>query len=138
MFRTVLLSIIRSFSLYTQQWYMSCRFADSLRAGSGRNWASPNVHNSFTSSMCVILSTSSKSMDILIFACDSDCICSHKTSHIISCCSSSGDENFCFVKFHIVVPWSDVMLSFKSLWMCHKPVDHNVNIRLNLYTPLMY
>jgi hypothetical protein len=31
-FRTGFLSIIRSFSLYTQQWYMSCRFADSLRA----------------------------------------------------------------------------------------------------------
>ena len=29
MFRTVPLSIIRSFSLYTQQWYMSYRFADS-------------------------------------------------------------------------------------------------------------
>jgi len=27
MFRTVPLSIIRSFSLYTQQWYMSYRFA---------------------------------------------------------------------------------------------------------------
>ena len=38
MFRTVPLPIIRSFSLYTQQWCMSCRFADSLRAGSGRNW----------------------------------------------------------------------------------------------------
>ena len=37
MFRTVPLSTIRSFSLYTQQWYMSYRFADSLRAGSGRN-----------------------------------------------------------------------------------------------------
>ena len=34
MFRTVPLSIIRSFSLYTQQWYMSYSFADSLRAGS--------------------------------------------------------------------------------------------------------
>jgi len=32
MFRTVPLSII-SFSLYTQQWYTSYRFADSLRAG---------------------------------------------------------------------------------------------------------
>ena len=31
MFRTVPLSIIRSFSLYTQQWYMSYRFADSLQ-----------------------------------------------------------------------------------------------------------
>ena len=33
MFRSVPLSIIRSFSLYTQQWYMSY----SLGAGSGRN-----------------------------------------------------------------------------------------------------
>jgi len=38
MFRTVPLSIIRSFSLYTKQWYMSYRFVDSLRsAGSRRN-----------------------------------------------------------------------------------------------------
>jgi hypothetical protein len=37
MFRTVPLSIIRSYSLYTQQWYMSYRFVDSLRAGSGWN-----------------------------------------------------------------------------------------------------
>jgi len=38
MFLTVPLSIIGNFSLYTQQWYMSYRFADSLRAGSG--WSS--------------------------------------------------------------------------------------------------
>ena len=31
MFRTAPLSIIRSFSLYTQQWYMSYRFADSCQ-----------------------------------------------------------------------------------------------------------
>ena len=37
MFRIFPLSIIRSFSLYTQQWYMSYRFADSLWAGSGWN-----------------------------------------------------------------------------------------------------
>jgi len=36
MFQTVSQSIIRSFSLYIQQWYMSYGFADSLRAGSGR------------------------------------------------------------------------------------------------------
>ena len=42
MFRTVPLSIIRSFSQYTQQWYMSYRFADSLRAGSGWNCSSWN------------------------------------------------------------------------------------------------
>jgi len=34
MFRTVPLSITRSFSLYTQQCYMSYRSADSLQAGS--------------------------------------------------------------------------------------------------------
>jgi len=33
MFRAVPLSIIRSSSLYIQQWYMSYRFADSLRVG---------------------------------------------------------------------------------------------------------
>ena len=33
-FRTVPLSIIRSYSMYTQQWYMSYRFADSLRVES--------------------------------------------------------------------------------------------------------
>jgi len=36
MFRRVSPSIIRNFSLYTQQWYMSYRSADSLRAGSGQ------------------------------------------------------------------------------------------------------
>jgi len=35
MFQTVPLSVIRSFSLYTQQRYMSYRYADSLQAGSG-------------------------------------------------------------------------------------------------------
>jgi len=33
MLRTARLSIIRSYSLYTQQWYMSYRFVDSFRAG---------------------------------------------------------------------------------------------------------
>jgi len=40
MFRTLPLSIIRIFSLYTQKWYMSY----SLRAGSGRNWFRPAWH----------------------------------------------------------------------------------------------
>ena len=38
MFRTFLLSIIRSFSLYAQQWFMSCRYANSLQVGSG-SWS---------------------------------------------------------------------------------------------------
>ena len=42
MFRTVPLPIIRSFSLYPQQWYMSYKFADSWRAGSGRDWFRPD------------------------------------------------------------------------------------------------
>jgi len=41
MFWTVPLSII-SFPLYTQQWYMSYRFADSLQAGSGQNEFRPD------------------------------------------------------------------------------------------------
>jgi len=32
MFRTVPLSVVRSFSLYSQQWYMPYRFADILLA----------------------------------------------------------------------------------------------------------
>ena len=42
MSRTVPLSIIRSFSLYTQKWYMSYRFVGSLRAGSGRSQLRPD------------------------------------------------------------------------------------------------
>jgi len=37
-FRTVLLSIIRSFLLYVQQWYMLYRFAESLQAVSKPVW----------------------------------------------------------------------------------------------------
>jgi len=37
MFQTVPLSIIRSSLLYTQQWHMLYRYADSLRAGAGWN-----------------------------------------------------------------------------------------------------
>jgi hypothetical protein len=40
MFRTVPLSIIRSYSLYTHKRYMSYRFVDSFRAGSGWNCSS--------------------------------------------------------------------------------------------------
>jgi len=38
MFRTGPLSIIRSFSLYTQQWCISYRFADSLLASCQQTW----------------------------------------------------------------------------------------------------
>jgi len=41
MFRTVPPSIIRSFSLCTQQWYMSYRFADGLQAVSKPVWHIP-------------------------------------------------------------------------------------------------
>jgi len=47
MFRTVPLSIIRSFSLYTQQWYMSYRFADSSQAVSTYTIAVCTVKNSW-------------------------------------------------------------------------------------------
>jgi len=59
MFRTVPLSITRSFPLYTKQWYMSYRFADSLQAGSG--WNIPILHTScqqtcmtYTTAVCTV------------------------------------------------------------------------------------
>ena len=51
MFRRVPLSIIRSFSLYTQQWYMSYRFADSWWAGSGRNRFRPDPARKLSANM---------------------------------------------------------------------------------------
>jgi len=51
MFQTVPVSIIRSFSLYTQQWYMSYRFADSLRAGSFLLKTNKTLHVSDSSSV---------------------------------------------------------------------------------------
>jgi len=54
MFRTVPLSIIRSFSLYTQQWYMSYRFADSLRAGSGRKTSCQQTCMTYTIAVCTV------------------------------------------------------------------------------------
>jgi hypothetical protein len=44
MFRTVPLSIIRSYSLYTQQWYMSYRSVDSFRAAAGSGWNCMEFH----------------------------------------------------------------------------------------------
>ena len=71
MFRTVLLSIIRSFSLYAQQWYMSYRFADSLRAGSGRNCS-------------IVVSTDIATNNHTGYG---DCLCSHHNLYdIYHCC----------------------------------------------------
>jgi len=59
MFRTVPLSIIGSFSLFTQQWYISYRFAGSLRAGSGWNCPDParklsaNLYDMYVPLLCV-------------------------------------------------------------------------------------
>ena len=47
MFRTVPLSITSTSSLYTQQWYMSYNFADSLQAGSGRHDFHPDSRKLF-------------------------------------------------------------------------------------------
>ena len=54
MFRTVSLSIIRSLALYTQQWCMSNRFADSLQEGSERNWFRPNPACKLSTNLCDI------------------------------------------------------------------------------------
>ena len=64
MFRTVPLSIIRSSSLYTQQWYMSYRFADSLRAGSGQNWFCPDPARKLSAGLvCYVYSARLLMMD---------------------------------------------------------------------------
>ena len=55
MFRTVPLSIIRSFSLYTQQWYISYSFADSLRAESCLQAVSKPVR--YITLLCVLWKT---------------------------------------------------------------------------------
>ena len=69
MFRTVPLSIIRSSSLYTQQWHVSYRFADSLRAGAGRNQLHPDPArklsaNVFDINHCCVYSEKLLMMDI--------------------------------------------------------------------------
>jgi hypothetical protein len=44
MFQTVHLSIIRSYSLHTQQWYMSYRFVERFRAAAGSGWNTADFH----------------------------------------------------------------------------------------------
>ena len=55
MFRTVPLSIIRSFSLHTQQWYMSYRFADPARKLSANLY--DLLDQNQTSSVLILLTT---------------------------------------------------------------------------------
>jgi len=55
-FRTVPLSIIRSFLMYTHQCYMSYRFVDILRAGSGRFSPDParKLYYIYTIAVCTV------------------------------------------------------------------------------------
>jgi hypothetical protein len=50
-FRTVRLSIVRSYSLYTERWYMPYRSVDSFRAGSGWN-CSPDPARKLSTILC--------------------------------------------------------------------------------------
>ena len=59
MSQTIPLSIIRSFSLYTQQWYMSYGFSDSLLAGSGHSIllllaSCQQTHMTYTIAVCTV------------------------------------------------------------------------------------
>jgi hypothetical protein len=56
MSRTVPLTIINSFSLHTQQWYISYRFVDSFRAGSGWNCSSFLILLESCQQICTIYS----------------------------------------------------------------------------------
>jgi len=60
-FWTVPPYIVRNVSLYTEQWYMSYRFADSLQAGSGWNRAilillarCPKTGMTYTIAVCTV------------------------------------------------------------------------------------
>jgi len=53
-FQTVPLSIIRSFALYTWQWCMSYRFAESLRAAWGRNASCQQTCMTCTIVVCTV------------------------------------------------------------------------------------
>ena len=66
MFWTVPLSIIRSFSLYTQQWYMLYSFADSLRAGAyaPARKLSMKIYMFWTVPLSIIRSICSCSQDV--------------------------------------------------------------------------
>ena len=67
MFQTVPLSIIRSFSLYTQQCYIAYRFADSLQAGSGWSYIlillASCLQNQFDIYHCCVYSEKLLTMD---------------------------------------------------------------------------
>jgi len=73
MFQTVPLPIIRSFALYTQQWYMSYRFADSLRAVSGPNWLASDgtdlVLQNQTSSVLILLASCQQNLYEMYHCC---------------------------------------------------------------------
>ena len=72
-FWTVPPSIIRSFSLYTQQWYMSYGFADSLRAGSG--WFHPDPARKLSANLYDIYHCyQNGSILILLASCQQTCM----------------------------------------------------------------
>ena len=84
MFRTVPLSIITSFSLYTQQWYVSY----SLRAGSGRSSvlillaSCQQTTMTYTTAVCTVKkllmmdrgTVRNMSVPILLASCQQTCI----------------------------------------------------------------
>jgi hypothetical protein len=87
MFRTVPLSI-KNISLYTQQWYMSYRFADSLQAGSGWNCSSILILIAFR----IIKQTRCTNFSILFW---------NKTLHVSH--SSSIHHRGCFTVHTVMV-----------------------------------
>jgi len=86
MFRTVPLSIISSFSLYTQQWYIYIYIyiSYSLRAGSGRNQFYPDPASKLSTNLydvyhCVLTACKqdrdgTSSILILLASCQQTCM----------------------------------------------------------------
>jgi hypothetical protein len=69
MFWTIPLSIIRSFSLYTQQWYMSYRIVDSFRARAGWNWQTQELSETWSSILILLESCLKTRMTYTIAMC---------------------------------------------------------------------
>ena len=87
MFRSVPLFIITSFSLYTQEWYTSYRFPDSLRAGAGRNEFRPNPARKLSANLYDIYHCCVYSKELLMMGRGSDICQQTCTTYTIVVCT---------------------------------------------------
>jgi len=119
MFRTVPLTTIRSFPLYTQQWYMSYRSADSLRAGS-QAVSFPSLYVNHFSKNCLSASSPQRQIQLAVVLISSELKLSHLVILDIICISEGTPTiyvSFCLCRFmfvRFIIPcnlWQYIVLS---------------------------